>query len=148
MAIHQQRIIPCKSRQIMAIGIPMPLRIHPCRILGINDSVRRLIRIFLNIIIQRIDHLTGINSARIVPDQAIINRSDFDPRLKDIIPTSQQRQFFLQQGSLLPLEREESRSNITIGIISRPNSDGRVGRISPGFVRDHHVQIIQISGRQ
>ena len=72
----------------------------------VDDAVRFLIRIFLNVIVHGINNFAGVDAAGVIPEQPIVNRRNTDTGLQVIIASAQQRQFFAEEGRLLAAEGE------------------------------------------
>ena len=123
----------------------MTLGEHAGGILGIDDAIRRLVGILLNVVVEGVDDFAGINTARVVPDQTVVHRRDLDPRLEEVIPSTQEGQLFFQQRGGLSLEGKQRRRNVTVVPVCRANPDGRVRGIRPRLIAEHHVEVVEIA---
>ena len=144
----EQLVVPLQRAQVMPIGIPVPLRVHPVCILRIDDPIQFLALVLLDVIVQGIDHLAGIDAAGVVPEHPVVDRPCLNAGLHEIVPPPQQSQFLLQQGCHLALEGEKRRGDVAIVTVLGPDTDGRVGCIGIRLIADHHVKVVEIPCRQ
>src|SRR5437667_9321642 len=98
----------------MAISVTMPLRIQPPCVVRVDDTVSILVE---NIIVERIDHFSGIDSARVIPNQPIVNWPQLNSRQQEIVVSSQQGQFLLQERRQLSFEGEKGRGNRSVSAV-------------------------------
>ena len=141
--IHEQGVVAFQRGEIMAVGIAVALRIELPRVVGVHHAIAVLIE---HIVVERIDHLASVDAAGVVPDQAIVNRAQLDAREQKVIAPAHQRQFLLEDGGQLPLEREEGRGDGAVGVMRRANADGRIRGVGPSLVAQDHVEIVQVAG--
>ena len=85
----------------MAVGVAVALGIEDGGIGGVDHAIAVLVG---DVVIQRIDHLAGVNTISVVPVQMIIDREQIHPGRETVIPPAQQGQILRQQRRLFALE--------------------------------------------
>ena len=65
-----------------------------------------------------------------------------------IITAPKQCQLLLQQTRNLTFEGKQSRGYVAVCLVICPDTNGRVGSISPRLIADQHVKVVKITSRQ
>ena len=146
----EQPVITSERREIVTIGIAVTLRIELRGIGGVHLSVTSD---FLDVIVQRIHRLAGINPARVVPEQSVIDWRDAGAGLEEVIATTEQREFFIEHARKLTLKGKERGHDIPKDARRFRHNSGRVGdrrirRVGISLVAEDHIKIVQVTGSE
>ena len=104
IGIHQQRMISLQRSEVMSVGVAVALRIEDGGVRRVHGAIEVLIQ---DVVVQRVDRLTGVDAAGVVPDQSIVHGSGLDAGHRHVIAARQQGQFFISQCGDLTLEGKE-----------------------------------------